>query len=136
MELTRGIALELAQPQIQQEIYYDMPAFSLDLHAFRLVCKTFGAIGKKAWVILAREYPTSGYTTLYLPPRENSLVDLAEVFLADDGLLGKLVTSFKLTVMPSTHTEVVNPGVGRDHWDSERPQTPPITAPPSKHREE
>jgi len=125
LELTLSIALELAQPQIQYELRYEMSAVSHDLHAFRLVCKIFSTIGKKAWVILAKEYPTSGYTTLRLPPRENSLLDLAEVFLADEGLLGKLVTRFQLVVMPSTHTEVVNAGVSRDRWDSERPPTPP-----------
>jgi len=115
LEITLVIALELAKPQMSDGI-------SLDLHTFRLVCKAFSLIGKKAWTILARDHKWSGYTTLCLPPRKNTLVDLAQIFLADEGGLGKLVTNIKLAVMPSTHAEVTNPGVGDARWSSERPQ--------------
>jgi len=45
---------------------------SPNLHAFRLVCKAFSPVGKKAWEILAKQHPKSGYTTLCLAPRKNS----------------------------------------------------------------
>jgi len=75
-----------------------------DLHNFRLVCKTFGIVGKSAWKKLAKQDP--GYATLRLPPRKNTLLDLADVFLADGAALGKLVKTVRLSVYPSIHSEL------------------------------
>jgi len=124
-ELTLTIALEIAHPQIQYELRYDdVHAVSHDLNTFRLVCKAFDIIGKKAWGALAKVYPKCGYNTLCLPPKEKSLMDLAKIFLANEGVLGKLVTNIRLTVLPSTHAEFVNHGFGIGQWNSERPETP------------
>ena len=73
-----------------------------DLHTFRRVCKTFSIIGKSVWANLAKH--DSAYTTLPLPPRSHDILDLADVFLADGGALGKLVKTIRLTVYPSVHT--------------------------------
>jgi hypothetical protein len=112
-ELTQAIALELAKPQMEDGV-------SPDLNTFRLVCKAFDTVGKRAWVVLAKAYPKCGYTTLCLPPKAKSLEDLAEIFLANGGILGKLVTNVRLSVLPSTNAEFVNFGVGIGHWDSAR----------------
>lgn len=105
-----AVATELTYPRPQMseggETYTDRHTCYPDLHAFRRVCKAFGVIGKSIWTTLVRQ--DLGYTTLCLPPRKNSVLDLADVLLTDGGGLGKLVKTIHLTVYPSAHGKVLS----------------------------
>ena len=118
MELTYPRPLGLVPAFVDQE--YKQPPYT-DLHTFRRVCKTFSIIGKSVWAKLAKH--DSAYTTLRLPPRSHDILDLADVFLADGGALGKLVKTIRLTVYPSVHTVFSNETLAYEgsHWRSAAP---------------
>ena len=78
---------------VTTELTYDRPEMPEgeetypDRHTFRRVCNAFSVIGKSIWTTLARQ--DLGYTTLCLPPRKNTVLDLADILFADGGDLGK-----------------------------------------------
>ena len=95
-ELTLEIALMLGYPAVGKSNFEPWPA----LHKFRLVCRTFGSVGKQAIILIATDPATSPYKTLSVPP-DRGYNRIIRMINADKGALAKLVTAVSVLLVPT-----------------------------------